>query len=110
MELRRQTKGFQVIVWTSTPAQRDTASAIVDKAFAKLEFLSLTDGSAARILYVMTRENDAPQKELLYRRDLFYSVEYPTTDTEIDTQITAIVENVKGSGWPIDAPSVVTIE
>lgn len=111
-ELRRQQKGFQIIIWASTPAQRDQAAPLIDKAFARIElsgFLALTDGSAARLLYVMTRENDAPQKELLFRRDLFYSVEYPTIDTETDTSITTVVENVQGSGSPPDAPIVTVI-
>jgi hypothetical protein len=112
-ELRRQAKGFQVIVWASTPAQRDLASAAIDKAFALVEvagFLALADGSAAHLTYVLSRETDAPQKELLYRRDLFYSVEYPTTDTQAATSITAIVENVKGGPVPPDAPAVTTIQ
>ena len=48
-ELRRQQKGFQVIVWASSPAQRDTATALIDLAFAKIEagvgsILALADG------------------------------------------------------------------
>lgn len=112
IELRRQQKGFQVIVWASTPDQRDKVSALIDKAFAKVElsgFLTLADASAARLTYTMTRETDTPQKELLYRRDLFYMVEYPTTDTETDYSITSVVEAVKGGGSPPDAPPVIFI-
>lgn len=112
-ELRRQRKSYQVIVWASTPDQRAQAAPIIDKAFAQIElsgFLTLPDGSAARLEYEMTRENDAPQKELLYRRDLFYSVEYPTTDTMPATSITAVVENVQGSGSPPDAAAVTSVQ
>ena len=111
MELRRQLKGFQVIVWASDPKQRDDVGKVIDKAFAKIElggFLALADSSAGRLIYIMTREGDAAQKELLYRRDLFFTVEYPTIDIRTDTSITAVGLNASGGASPPDAPVTTT--
>jgi hypothetical protein len=54
------------------------ASAI-DSAFDQLSFLMLSDSSNARIIYRNTASYDQAQNALLYRRDLVYTVEYPTT-------------------------------
>jgi hypothetical protein len=85
-ETRRQVQGFMITCWCPgavPPAQigaiRDTAASVVDAALAPIEFLPLADGTGGRLLYHNTRLDDAPTKDALWRRDLFYSVEYPTT-------------------------------
>jgi hypothetical protein len=40
--------------------------------------LSLPDDSEGRLIYMNTNSYDQAQNALLYRRDLVYSVEYPT--------------------------------
>lgn len=87
-ELRRQVRAFQISVWADTPAHRDAVAAVVDVMFAKTNFLTLVDGFAARLLYTGSPINDGLQKERLYRRDLMYTVEYATTETNAATQVT----------------------
>jgi hypothetical protein len=87
-ELRRQERVFQVTVWASTPAQRDVIGAALDLALAATEFLSMPDGYGARLIYRNSHISDDMQKSKLYRRDFQYSVEYATTQTATDTQIT----------------------
>ena len=53
-----------------------------------------SDGTGARLVYKSSLQSDALQKDRLYRRDLFYTVEYGTTQTEIETQITQEQLNV----------------
>jgi hypothetical protein len=95
-EISRQKRQFQISFWCPSPVLRDLAVPPVDVAFKARRFLTLVDGSAGRLIYEKTIFDDAPQKELLYRRDLFYWVDYGTTQTETDTAIVTIQETLKG--------------
>jgi hypothetical protein len=80
-ESRRQEKDLRIICWCSTPPLRDAVAAAIDSAFDQIDFLLLTDASQARIMYHNTAGYDQSQNALLYRRDLIYTVEYPTITT-----------------------------
>ncbi|MCQ8279868.1 hypothetical protein NFI95_15595 [Acetobacteraceae bacterium KSS8] len=80
-ELRRQEQRIQVTAWCPTPILRDQLASLIDTALAGTDWLTLSDGSSARIRYVSTSESDASSQAALYRRDLIYVVEYPTTTT-----------------------------
>ncbi len=80
-ESRRQEKEVRIICWCPTPSVRDVTAAAVDAGFAQIEFLPLRDNALARVLYHNTASYDQAQNALLYRRDLIYSVEYPTITT-----------------------------
>ena len=86
-EVRRQERLFQIAVWADTPAHRDAISQLLDAAFADLRWLTMPDGTGARLIYKSSAVSDMLQKDCLYRRDLFYTVEYATTITEVETQI-----------------------
>lgn len=103
-EIRRQSRLFQVSIWADTPAHRITVASAVDIAMASTQFLTLADGSAARLIYKNSRDHDEYQKDRLYRRDLFYSVEFATTQTETETQITVEQTN---TGLQIDGSTAV---
>ena len=87
-ELRRQERRFQVGVWADSPAHRDAIAALLDAALAVPTFLALSDGTAGRLRYAGSVMSDTLQKDCLFRRDLFYTVEYGTTQTEAEAQIT----------------------
>ena len=87
-EIRRQERVFQITVWSSTPSQRDVIGSALDIALAATEFLNMPDGYGARLVYRNSHVTDDLQKAKLYRRDFQYSVEYATTQTATDTQIT----------------------
>lgn len=91
-EIRRQERAFRVTLWCPTPESRKALAPPIDSALGSVKFLTLADGSAGRIIYRRTIVNDELQKENLWRRDLIYTVEYPTTTTEIDA--TVVVTNV----------------
>lgn len=78
-ERRRQLAGFRLSFWCPDPQTRDAAAAVVDPLLAAVDFLTLADGSAGRLLYVRTEVLDSEEVASLYRRDLLYTVEYPTT-------------------------------
>jgi hypothetical protein len=78
-ELRRQIQSFRITAWCPTPDLRDAVCAIIDPAFAATPFLTLADGSQSRLAFSATTTFDQSQDAALYRRDLIYTVEFPTT-------------------------------
>jgi hypothetical protein len=77
-ESRRQEKDLRIAFWCPTPEIRDSITAAVDLAIDRSSFVSLPDGTQARIVYRNTSSYDQAQSALLYRRDLIYTIEYPT--------------------------------
>lgn len=96
-EVRRQERSFQIGVWADTPGRRDAIAQAIDSALAFTTFVTMPDSSAARLTYKNSVVGDQFQKDKLYRRDLMYSVEYATTQTELDTQITQQQLNVSAA-------------
>ena len=92
LELRRQQQEFRITAWCPTPDLRDAACNTMDVAFAATPFLTLPDGSAARLCYVSTTTFDQRQDAALYRRDLLYTVEFPTT--QVATQASMLFGNL----------------
>lgn len=80
-ELARQEKTYWITCWCPTPAMRDVLAAAIDVALKQLDFITLADQSAGRLRYSMSRVSDQGQKVQIYRRDLVYTVEYPTSLT-----------------------------
>lgn len=93
-ELRRQERLFQITVWADTPDARRKVAELLDVALADTKFLTLADQSAARLIYKNSPQTDQHQKGNLYRRDLFYTVEFATTQTTTATQIIAEQTNL----------------
>lgn len=80
-ELRRQEKDFRVISWCPTPPIRDSICSAIDGTLSSIAFLPLSNGTQGRIVYKNTASYDQAQNALLYRRDLIFSIEYPTMFT-----------------------------
>lgn len=98
METRRQEQGFVVSVWCSTPAGRDNVAAIVDNALSDVDWLTLSDGTVGRLIYHGTVETDTSENANLYRRNLDYTVEYPTTLRMSGAQMLFGVGTLSGTG------------
>jgi len=87
LETRRQEQQIWVIGWCPNPAARDAVMGAVDAGFSNMldQFgrptnqFALPDGSNAILRYMNTSTDDAPQQASLWRRDIRYRVEYPTT-------------------------------
>ena len=95
-ELKRQRRDIQIALWANNPTLRDQVAILLDPALAAMEFIPLADGTAGRLVYVSSPHDDTVQKEILYRRNLIYSVEYGTTQTRSDAQIIVPVVDVSG--------------
>lgn len=78
-EIRRQVQEFRVAMWCPCPALRDALAPVLDVALMANDFIALADGSYGRIRFVNGMTTDQSADAALYRRDLIYEVEYPTT-------------------------------
>jgi hypothetical protein len=93
-EVKRQSRVVRIVIWAPTPALRDAVAKVLDPMLAQINFLTLPDGFAGRLLYHHSDLVDLQEKANLYRRDLCYSVEYPTTITQQATDVTVTVTNL----------------
>jgi len=76
-----QERLFQMVIWAPTPAIRTAIAKVVDPALRQAERLVMPDNTYARLVYKSSPMSDVLQKSTIYRRDLFYTVEYATTVT-----------------------------
>jgi len=77
-QIRRQEQVFRLIGWCADPSLRDAAMSALDGALAAIYFLPFADGSVGRLRFRQSLTLDRQENANLYRRDLLYSVEYPT--------------------------------
>lgn len=77
-ETRRQMQPFRVSCWCPDPYLRDLTARTIDGAMANTSFLSLADGTSARITLEGGATIDQMENAHLYRRDLIYSADYAT--------------------------------
>ena len=80
-EMRRQEDVFRVVLWCPTSDLRDRVAAAVDQALAATDWIDLPDYCAGRIRYRGTSSTDSTTKAGDWRRDLLYSVEFPSVET-----------------------------
>jgi hypothetical protein len=80
-ETRRQRQSFRVSCWCPAPLLRDQVASTIDAAMARTAFLTLADGSSARITLAGGDTIDQGENAILYRRDLIYAADYATTLT-----------------------------
>ena len=80
-ETRRQRQSFRVSCWCPAPLLRDQVASTIDAAVASTPFLSLADGTSARITLAGGATIDQSENATLYRRDLIYAADYATTLT-----------------------------
>lgn len=82
-EIKRQQQDFKITLWCPDPASRDAVAPVIDEALADLKFIPLADGSYARLIFAGSVAQDNAGDATLYRRDLTYGVEYPTTLAQV---------------------------
>jgi hypothetical protein len=77
--VRRQRRTFQITVWANRYTVRDLVAAKLDPLLGLTRRIELADGTLGILCYASSTQDDNAQKFGVYRRDLFYSVEYETT-------------------------------
>jgi hypothetical protein len=78
-QTRRQAQAFRVIAWCPDPLTRDAIGGAIDSALSGIDFIGLADGTSGRLRYLASNVSDRWEDAALYRRELTYSVDYPTT-------------------------------
>lgn len=91
--IRTEMRLYQVVIWASTPDYRRALVQAVN-GLSDIERLTLPDQSMARIIYKGGQADDGQQKDLLYRRDLLFTVDFATTKTTGATQAVNVAANV----------------
>lgn len=100
--LHRECQNVMVTVWAPDHATRSTLAKAIDIAL-KLNIvvtLSAIDGSDIKIVYQRTNTIDERQNVAIYRRDLFYDVEYATVELYAGTSITTVQNQFSPSEYP----------
>ena len=87
LEIRRQTRTYQITIWASCFDQRDPVASAIDSALSLVTRIDLPDGTQGILSYVNSTQDDDQQRMGIYRRDLFYSVNYATTATVAEKAI-----------------------
>ena len=86
-ELRRQEATFRLTAWCPSPEVRDEALVLLDAGLAERRVLDV-DGVPCRLRYAGTASSDDEQAAGLYRRDLLWDIDYPTTArAQLPTQL-----------------------
>jgi len=99
-EVRRQERNFRISCWCPSPATRDATASCIDLAMAAIHFVSMPDGSSARLQFEGGALIDHAENASLYRRDLIYRVEYPTI-------LTATLPSMLFGSGTLDAASFI---
>jgi hypothetical protein len=100
-ETKRQSQDFRISLWCPDAASRDAAGSLVDRSLSALNFLPLADGAAGRLRFVSSLLFDQSVNARLYRRDLVYAVEYPTTVIEALPEMIFGLSDVTANGTTI---------
>ena len=78
-EIRRQVQEFGVTMWCADPVMRDAVAPVIDEVLGALKFIPLADGSFGHMNFTGTATQDGGAETSLFRREVIYAVEYPTT-------------------------------
>ncbi len=97
-ELRRQEGRFRVSFWCPDPSTRDAVVSLVDVAMAGWTFIDV-GGWACRVQLAGETATDDGAAGGLWRRDLLYSIEYPTIAIEVVPTMLFGVSDVNGVAW-----------
>ncbi len=81
-ETGRLEKQFQLVVWAPKFDIRDTVAKALKPALDLRYRMTLADGTTATTRYGRQIQSDALQKPGIYRRDIFYYAEWPTTTAD----------------------------
>jgi hypothetical protein len=80
-EVRRQEAGFRLSCWCPSPMARDAVASTIDLGIASIEtrLFAVTQYETARIKMRSVYTTDVPSRDRVWRRDLCFLVDYPTT-------------------------------
>lgn len=101
-ETKRQEQSVQIIIWANSPEARAAVADPIDAALSDSNSMSFADGSAGIIRSAGSLMTDQLQKADLYRLDLFYMIDYATTQTMQATEIIAPTMDLNGQAASVE--------
>lgn len=101
-ETKRQEQSVQIIIWANSPETRAAVADPIDSALSDGNNIAFTDGSAGIITSSGSLMTDQLQKADLYRMDLFYTIDYATTQTLQATEIIAPTMDLNGQAANVE--------
>ncbi len=81
-EIDRDEQVFRIAMWCPSQPSRDAVASALRPALSGRDFLPLPEHTEGRLKYRSTYGYERMTKTDLWRRDLLYSVEYPTVETQ----------------------------
>lgn len=100
-EYGRVARTFRTTVWAHTPAARAATTIAIDVAFRQASFITLADGTQGRMKYRASGQDDAVQRQSVYRRDLDYEVEFALTVATTVPAVAAIGLQATANKMPL---------
>ena len=97
LEIGRFEQQFQICIAASTPAARTALSAAVMPVLMATSWLTMPDGTAARLRVKSPVDVDSSQKVAVYRRDIRVAVEYAVTQTQSTATVEAVPTTFTGT-------------
>lgn len=94
-ELERSMQRYAVTIWAPNNATRVAAAKVIRPALAAIDFFTLPDNFAGMLKYESSTDIDRSGKQSVSCRDIFYWVEYPTTQTMVAFPITTFVTEIE---------------
>jgi hypothetical protein len=102
----RQKQTVMVTVWSPNERVRAVLAAAIDVLIKEKITVSMPDTSMAAIRYNRTVVNDDQQSTGIYRRDLFYDVEYATLQTFPAYVVTSVNTTIASLNGPVQATAL----
>jgi hypothetical protein len=103
MEVHRNDQQIMVVVWSPTVALRDQLCSIIDPNLSYINHLYFPEGSVSGpIRNAGTFTDDCVGKTFMWKRTLFYMVEYPVMYTQIYPIMSLGIETVNSNLIEID--------
>ena len=103
-ELDRMLQRYCITIWAPNNAARVAVSKVIRPALAAIDFFLLPDGYTAELKYESSTDIDRSGKQSLACRDIFYWLEYPTTQVAVSYPITTFSIGIE----PDPASTVIT--
>jgi hypothetical protein len=95
LELGRQEREFMISIWSPNPVIRPLLGSAIDNYMREnYQFPIDPDNFNIMIFYSHTDETDGLQIPLIYRRDLFFKIQYSTTKIDYFTTIAKTISNL----------------
>ncbi len=97
LEVGRFEQQFQIVLAANSPAARATIGAALMPVFMATSWLTMPDGTSARLRVKSPVDLDGDQKVTVYRRDIRVTVEYAVTQIQSTATVEAVPATFTGT-------------